>query len=131
MLNKAVILHHPHSEGAAALARQLDHEFRRRQVESAVSGVWAPGAGDLLPGAGIVICIGGDGTVLRAARLAVKEAPPLLGINMGRLGFLTDMSPRDFYNQFERVLAEDWRVEERLMVRADLFNGDEAPREFH
>lgn len=131
MLKKAAILHHPHSEGAAAFARQMQHDFARRGIESAVSDVWGPDAPGMLDGIGLVVCIGGDGTVLRAARLAVADAPPLLGINMGRLGFLTDISPRDFYNHFERVIAEDWRIEERLMVRADLFDGPGTPREFH
>lgn len=131
MLTQAVILHHPQSEGAAAFARQLEREFDRRGVSTVVSDVWKDIARSLIPGAGLVVCIGGDGTVLRAARLAVPESPPLMGINMGRLGFLTDMSPRDFYNQFERVIAEDWRVEERVMVRGEVLDGPETPVEYH
>lgn len=131
MLKQAVILHHPQSEGAAAFARQLEREFERRGVPTVVSDVWKDTAKGLIPGAGLVVCIGGDGTVLRAARLAVPESPPLMGINMGRLGFLTDMSPRDFYNHFERVIAEDWRVEERVMVRGEVLDGPDAPVEYH
>ncbi|MCK9518658.1 MAG: NAD(+)/NADH kinase [Dehalococcoidia bacterium] len=130
-LKKVAILHHPHSEGALAFARQLAHDFIRRGVEATVADVWSPTAKDLLVDVGLIVCIGGDGTVLRAARLAVPNGAPLLGINMGRLGFLTDMSPRDFYNHFERILLEDWRIEERLMVRADLFDGDITPTEHH
>lgn len=131
MLESAVILHHPHSEGAAAFARQLNHDFARRGVKSRVADVWHPDAASLIPDAGLIVCIGGDGTVLRAAQLALVDGTPLLGINMGRLGFLTDMSPRDFYNHFERVLAREWRLEERLMVQAEIFNGDDEPRVFH
>ncbi|MCC7365442.1 MAG: NAD(+)/NADH kinase [Dehalococcoidia bacterium] len=131
MLKRVAILHHPHSEGAAAFARQLEREFTRRDVQVGVSDVWADGVPALIPGSGLVICIGGDGTVLRAARVSCPDSPPLMGINMGRLGFLTDMSPRDFFNHFERVLAGDWRVEERIMVRADVFDGPESPMEYH
>ncbi len=52
----------------------------------------------------------------------VPRGAPLLGINMGRLGFLTDMSPRDCFNQVERILAEDWRLENRIMVRTDVMD---------
>jgi len=51
---------------------------------------------------------------------------------MGRLGFLTDMSPRDCFNHVERILAEDWRVEERLMVRGEVIDGPGTPPlEYH
>ncbi len=130
-LKKVAILHHPHSEGALAFARQLAHDFIRRDVDASVADVWDPSAKEAIQGVGLIVCIGGDGTVLRAARLAIPDGAPLLGINMGRLGFLTDMSPRDFYNHFERVLQEDWRLEERVMVRADLFDGELTPAEHH
>ncbi len=120
MLNRVAVLHHPQSEGAAAFASELAREFARRKVEATVCNVWADEASETLIGADLVVCIGGDGTVLRAARISIPHVIPLLGINMGRLGFLTDMSPRDCFNQFERILDCDWRIEERVMVRADL-----------
>ena len=120
MLNRVAVLHHPQSEGAAAFATELAREFARRKVEATVCNVWADEASETLIGADLVVCIGGDGTVLRAARISIPHVIPLLGINMGRLGFLTDMSPRDCFNQFERILDCDWRIEERVMVRADL-----------
>jgi NAD+ kinase len=46
---------------------------------------------------------------------------------MGRLGFLTDMSPRDCFNHVERILAEDWRIEQRLMVRGEVLGAPDAP----
>lgn len=119
MLKKVVIFHAPQSEGAAVFAGQLAMEFKRSSIEALVADVWeaAPSA---IESADLVVSVGGDGTVLRAARILVPHPIPILGVNMGRLGFLTGMSPRDFFNHFERILAEDWRVDERVMVRADL-----------
>jgi len=128
VLKRAVVLHAPRSEGAAAFANQLATELRRGGVEAAVYDAFAEVAMPELDEAGLVCCIGGDGTVLRSARLVVPRGTPLLGINMGRLGFLTDMSPRDCFNRMERVLAEDWRIEERVMVRCDV--RDPAGRNF-
>src|SRR5882724_1271381 len=50
---------------------------------------------ELAPGADLIIAVGGDGTLLYAARLAAGHSVPLLGINRGRLGFLTDVMPQD------------------------------------
>lgn len=120
MLKKVIVFHAPQSEGAAVFAGQLAIEFKRSGVEALVADVWEPAPEAEIATADLVVSVGGDGTVLRAARVLVPHPVPILGVNMGRLGFLTGMSPRDFFNHFERILAEDWRVDERVMVRADV-----------
>ncbi len=132
MLKRTVIFHHPQSEGAAVLAAQIERELKRRDVATFVSDAWAAAGAAEIKGSDLVICIGGDGTVLRAARVTIPHEVPVLGINMGRLGFLTDLSPRDFFNQFERVLECDWRIEERLMVRGEVsVSGADADGVYH
>lgn len=120
MLTSAVVFHATRNEGAAAFAAQLGRELERAGVKTRVAEAWQEPPPAELDGAGLVACIGGDGTVLRAARIIVPRNVPLLGINMGRLGFLTDMSPRDCFQQVERIVAEDFRIEERIMVRCDV-----------
>ncbi len=120
MLKRAAIFHHPQGEGAAVFAGQLAREFERAGVESFVDDVWGDGENGRLADCELMVCIGGDGTVLRAARVSIPHSIPILGVNMGHLGFLTDMSPRDLFNNMERILAGDWRIEERLMVRATM-----------
>ena len=131
MLRRVAVFHHPKSEGAIAFARQVAIEFERVGIPSAVSSVWDSAAWDCLDGADLLVCIGGDGTVLRAAQVNLGTGIPLLGINMGRLGFLTDTSPREFFDSFERLLAGDWRIEDRAMVRADYMGDGDGPRTFH
>jgi NAD+ kinase len=132
VLKHTVVLHHPQSEGAAVFANQLAREFARHDVETFVADAWGDLVGAGLDHADLVVCIGGDGTVLRAARLAVPYSAPILGVNMGRLGFLTDMSPRDCFNHVERILAEDWRIEQRLMVRGEVLGApDSSAAVFH
>ncbi|MGI8925043.1 MAG: NAD(+)/NADH kinase [Tepidiformaceae bacterium] len=130
MLKRAVVLHHPSNEGAAAFAGQFAQELVRRGVATVVADAWAETPPDIA-GSGLVVCIGGDGTVLRAARVTVPHAVPILGVNMGRLGFLTDLSPRDLFNRVERVVAEDWRIEERVMVRGDVVLPGTGPARYH
>lgn len=132
MLKRAVIFHHPSSEGAAMFANQLARELERHEIETFVADAWGQVSAARIDEAGLVVCIGGDGTVLRAARVTVPHAVPILGVNMGRLGFLTDMSPRDCFNHVERIIAEDWRLEERLMVRGEIADGPTQPTlEYH
>lgn len=128
MLTGAVVFHAPRSEGAAAFAEQLARELERNSVKTVVAEAWAEPPPKELDTAGLVACVGGDGTVLRTARVIVPRGTPLLGVNMGRLGFLTDLSPRDCFQVVERIVAEDWRLEQRIMVRCDVT--DNAGRAF-
>ncbi len=130
MLRRAVIFHAPRSEGALAFARQVAQEFSRRGIDAGVFDAWGPPPCDAIAASDLIVCVGGDGTVLRTARIAIPHATPILGVNMGRLGFLTDMSPRDFFNAIERVVAADWRLEERIMVHADVMADDAALHSF-
>ena len=70
--------------------------------------------------ADMVIVLGGDGTMLNAARLVEKRSVPILGINMGGLGFLTEVGGEHLYTTLERVFAREYALEERLMLRARL-----------
>jgi NAD+ kinase len=68
----------------------------------------------------MVLVLGGDGTMLSAARLLEERAVPILGVNMGGLGFLTEITLDQLYPALEKVFAQEFRVEERLMLRADI-----------
>jgi NAD+ kinase len=70
--------------------------------------------------ADMVIVLGGDGTMLNAARLVEKRSVPILGVNMGGLGFLTEVGGEHLYKTLERVFAKDYVIDERLMLRACL-----------
>ncbi len=74
-----------------------------------------------------VIILGGDGTLLRAARLMKNKEVPILGIYLGRLGFLTEISyDPHTYAAVERLLAGDFAVEKRMMLRATVMSGSEV-----
>ncbi len=69
----------------------------------------------------IIVVVGGDGSMLSAARLAIKVNVPVVGINRGRLGFLTDISPDDINNQFHALLNGDFVEEHRFLLSARIF----------
>lgn len=68
----------------------------------------------------LVIAVGGDGTLLRAAQLAFPRNVPLLGINLGRLGFLADLSLQQVESGLAAILAGAYATEERFVLRCEI-----------
>ena len=68
-----------------------------------------------------LISLGGDGTFLRAARYCFKRGIPLLGINVGNLGFLAEVSLNDFKNAIDKLLAGNYKIEERMLLELELY----------
>lgn len=79
---------------------------------------------ELAASADLVIAVGGDGTMLYATRLAIGHSVPLLGINRGRLGFLTDVTPEAMLSSVEAVLDGDYSRETRLLLQTELHRPD-------
>jgi len=73
----------------------------------------------------LVVAVGGDGTLLHAARHVAALDVPLLGVNRGRLGFLTDISPEHMLDAIDAILAGDYLTERRLMLAATIRGGTE------
>ena len=73
----------------------------------------------------LCIVVGGDGTLLNAARSLANHDVPLLGYNLGRLGFLTDISPEDMCEKFEQILAGDFVEEPRGLLHTSIYRQGE------
>lgn len=67
----------------------------------------------------LLVALGGDGTMLRAGQLCAPANLPILGINVGRFGFLTAVQPGEWESALERVFSGDYWVEHRMMLRAE------------
>ena len=80
---------------------------------------------DIAAQAHFMIAVGGDGTLLEAARLVAGRDVPLLGINLGRLGFLTDVMPDDLANGVDAVLDGRCASDARRLLEARLLRGEE------
>jgi NAD+ kinase len=75
--------------------------------------------------ADMIITIGGDGTILRTQSLVNKKKIPILGINLGTVGFLTEVDPENTFNALEEVLVGNYFIEERTLLR--VHHGHELP----
>jgi NAD+ kinase len=98
---------------AAAIAADLD-------------GVEIVAEDELAARADVIVAVGGDGTMLHAARRVAGRGVPLLGINLGRLGFLTDILPEHMLNALDEILAGDYLAEDRRMLEAQVIGGRNA-----
>jgi NAD+ kinase len=92
-------------------------------AELAIDGATTTESAD---GAEVVIVLGGDGTLLRAAELARPTGTPLLGVNLGHVGFLAEIEPDDLAATVRHVEAKAYTVEERLTLDVTVRRGDEV-----
>lgn len=72
----------------------------------------------------LIIVVGGDGSLLSAARMAINVNIPVIGINRGRLGFLTDISPQDIETQLGAVLAGEYTEEKRFLLQTGIHDDE-------
>lgn len=112
---------HPQREGAFALAKQtcgwLEREGHESVILGDVYGTGEPGAD--VPVASkldLAVSLGGDGTMLRTVDIVSKEGVPVLGVNMGHLGYLTAVEPDNLRSALERFVSGDYQIESRMTL---------------
>ena len=128
---------HTLREGAAALAVETI-EWLRSQGHTAalIGGVTGPAAGqagtplpaqdpmiESLPALDLAVSLGGDGTMLRTVDLVSQRGVPVLGVNLGRLGYLTAVEPDELRDALKRFLAGDFQVEARMTLDVSVSDG--------
>lgn len=91
-----------------------------------VEGCSAVPARDISQEADLLVVLGGDGTLLHAARLCREREVPLLGVNMGTLGFMTDVLKEHVFEALEQVLTGEYRSERRTRLAVRVLRGDEV-----
>jgi len=74
--------------------------------------------------ADLAITIGGDGTLLNSVHIFTSQMVPLVGINLGRLGFLTDISPGTMEAEISAILQGNYRAEQRLLLESEIVRPD-------
>jgi NAD+ kinase len=124
MATVALVVHHQRNE-ASALAREAvdwltkrDHEVRAPDFDAGVIGLPTIGVEEavLADGCDLAVSLGGDGTMLRTVDLVAPKGVPVLGVNVGQLGYLTEVEPGEVFDALERVFNGAHRIEERMML---------------
>ncbi|MBO6260274.1 MAG: NAD(+)/NADH kinase [Lachnospiraceae bacterium] len=78
-----------------------------------------------------IIVIGGDGSVLSAAKRTIGSGVPLIGFNLGAVGFLAEVEPSDSEKALKRLLTDDIKIEERMMLRGSVYRNGEVVETGH
>lgn len=125
------LLYHPYIPDSRTLAEELAAFLRTHGVQTWMESSRESEA--MLTHAresDLLITLGGDGTILRAARAALPASPPILAVNFGHLGFMTELLPEEAPEALPRVLAGQFWVEERQLLDVALVrNGRECTRQ--
>jgi NAD+ kinase len=127
---KIALVVHPQRESAARIATDLVDAARRRGVVvtatasdcSRIAGC-VERAEDGPADADVVVAVGGDGTVLEAVRLAIGADIPILGVNAGHVGFLTQVEPGSLTRAVDALAAGDYEVSRRMTLQTELPDG--------
>jgi NAD+ kinase len=122
--------YNPTIEATVELAARASGWCRRRGIDE-----WRAQAGDIdtlreeLQTTDALVVLGGDGTFLRAARAVAEVDVPLLGINLGKVGFLSKAEATDLEPVLEHILAGEFRLDERLAIEGRIirYGGDGGP----
>ena len=129
------ILYHPMRETTYALAKRLE-EF----LDSKGSAVWLCSAWEegiakaQVDGTDLILTVGGDGTILHAAQTVVLGPTPITGINLGRLGFMTELNVDEVMDKLPALLAGEGWIDERSLLEVEISLADDrcqSPRMFY
>ncbi len=121
MIKRIGIVYQSKKTEARPVAEEIGGWLAARGVDYWISSIWdGEHADGNMDDTELLIVLGGDGSTLHGARLAISHSVPLFGINMGRVGFLSEAQPDDWPGRLGRVLLGDYWVENRLMLHAAL-----------
>jgi NAD+ kinase len=134
-LGRIGVVAHPERAGAQQLGDTLGRwaganglTVRTLDSEKGCAGPDAETTGEAAfpVGLDLIVALGGDGTLLRAAGLGLEHEVPVLGVNLGRLGFLTEVEAHDLTAALDLVLAGQYTVERRMTLDAAVVTADGA-----
>lgn len=113
------IYYHPRLDEARISADELAKKLNRRGIDVWTSMPWEPERStEHLPKTNLLICLGGDGTILRAARASAGHDCLILGVDLGRQAFLTELLPEQVDDHLPALLDGDFVIEDRAMLEA-------------
>jgi NAD+ kinase len=128
-VGKIGLVLHQQREEAATVTRDVaswlmarDHEVLLPEADAHLTGLDEKGVpeSDFGPGLDLVISLGGDGTMLRTVSLVAFDDVPILGVNFGQLGYLTQVEPVELSSRLERFFAGTHQIQERMLVEVRL-----------
>ncbi len=120
-----LIFHNPQVSRSAELARLIER-YLQQQPRARAACVLVSDVDQSPPeGVEMLLAVGGDGTMLRVGRVGARVGCPVLGFNLGQVGFLPQVPEHEWRAALERVLTEDFELERRMLVFGELLRNGE------
>ncbi len=134
-MKKVGILYHPLKEATQTLSERLEKFLSGKGLSVWVDSAWEwERAKARLDGTDLIVSVGGDGTILRAAQVVIPTSTPITGINLGRFGFMTELTTDEAMEKLTPLLAGEGWIDERSLLEAELPSADsgvKSPRQFY
>ena len=129
---KIGILYHPKVEATLNKAKELEEFITSKSVEVWVCSAWEHRqACDLMDDTELVLTVGGDGTILRAVQAVMPSMTPITGINLGKLGFMTELDDGEVLEKLPALLEGQGWIDERYMLQAEISGNFGKTQVFH
>lgn len=129
-MKRVGIVYHPLNEGALSQAKELAQFLDSRGISSWLCSAWeGEQLREQVPATELILTTGGDGTILRVAQAVAPHPIPITGINLGKLGFMTELGVDEAMERLPALLAGEGWIDERAMLEAELTaTGEEVPK---
>ncbi len=120
-MKRVGILYHPMISAARTEAAKLQSFLQAKGVSAWLCSAWEGAkARALLDDTDLLLAVGGDGTILRTAQVAFPTQVPITGINLGTLGFITELTSSEAMEKLPALLAGEGWIDERAMIEASV-----------
>lgn len=121
---RILLLNHPQVGATSILMDEMAAQLQAWGIQTERTTIGAEPEQRSFAEYDMVVALGGDGTMLHASRLTAMDSVPVLGVNLGRLGFLAEVQPDEWRQVFDRVRRGDYWIEHRFMLHAEVWRGD-------
>ncbi len=125
---KVLLVNNRYKESTEIMARDIASSLTKRKIEVEIDD---GSTKDKFNNMDLVVVLGGDGTILRAARQYAHKGVPILGVNMGTVGFLSNIEVIEFYQYLERIIHGDYVLDQRMMLEVIIYSNNQAIEKFY
>lgn len=125
---KVLLVNNRYKESTEMMARDIASFLTEKEFEVEIDD---GSTNDIFNNMDLVVVLGGDGTILRAARQYAHRGVPILGVNMGTVGFLSNIEVIEFYQYLDRIIQGDYVIDERMMLEVIIYSNNQAMERFY
>lgn len=131
-MNKIGVLYHPKVLAAHNKAIEIIDYLKTKGITHWLCSAWEKEkAHQQMDGTDMLVTVGGDGTILRAAQVIIPGTVPILSVNLGRLGFLTELQADEALDRLPEALDKKYWIDERAMLQAEVVSATQQTQLFH